>query len=167
MKFTLVPDFKFEKFSDVTVEFLTSAGLHFLILDIDNTLEPYENDVPGDSVKNWLSELSKCGIKCAFVSNNSRERVEIFNENLGFPAYYKAKKPFKKNIIKAMEALGAKKDETAVMGDQIFTDVWAARNAGVRAILLPPIRDKHDIFTKFKRFLERPIIKKYEKRNNR
>ena len=167
MKFTLVPDFKFEKFSDVTVEFLTSAGLRFLILDIDNTLEPYENDVPGESVKSWLSELSECGIKCAFVSNNSRERVEIFNENLGFPAYYKAKKPFKKNIIKAMEALGAKKDETAVMGDQIFTDVWAARNAGVRAILLPPIRDKRDIFTKFKRFLERPIIKKYEKRNNK
>ena len=50
------------------------------------------------------------------------------------------------------------------VGDQIFTDVWAARNSGVMAVLVPPINDKKDVFTKFKRLLERPILKKYEKR---
>ena len=51
-----------------------------------------------------------------------------------------------------------------MMGDQILTDVWAARNAGIRAILVPPIKDKRDPFTRFKRLLEKPIMKKYWKK---
>ena len=49
------------------------------------------------------------------------------------------------------------------MGDQILTDVWAAHNAGIRAILVPPINDRRDILTKFKRVLEKPIQKKYDR----
>ena len=51
------------------------------------------------------------------------------------------------------------------MGDQVFTDVWAARNAGIRVILVPPIKDKTDVFTKFKRLLERPVMRKYRKKH--
>ena len=66
-----------------------------------------------------------------------------------------------------MEKMGTDKNNTILMGDQIFTDVWAAHNAGIPAILVPPINDKRDIFTRFKRLLEKPILKKYEKRNNK
>ena len=66
-----------------------------------------------------------------------------------------------------MDALSSVREKTVIMGDQIFTDVWAAKNAGIRSILVSPIKDKRDIFTKFKRLLEKPILKKYEKRNNR
>ena len=62
--------------------------------------------------------------------------------------------------------MGILPEEAALMGDQIFTDVWAARNAGIRAILVPPIKDKRDILTRTKRLLEKPIIKKYKRRNN-
>jgi predicted HAD superfamily phosphohydrolase YqeG len=51
------------------------------------------------------------------------------------------------------------------MGDQVFTDVWAAHNAGIKAILVPPIKDKTDPFTKFKRLLEKPFLGKYDRRN--
>ena len=87
----------------------------------------------------------------------------MFNKDLGLPAYAKAKKPFKKRLKQAMADIGSSNDETVFMGDQIFTDVWAARNAGIRAILDPPIKDKTDAFTKFKRLLEKPILKKYRK----
>ena len=62
--------------------------------------------------------------------------------------------------------MGTNKSNTILMGDQIFTDVWAAHNTGIRAILVPPINDKKDILTRFKRLLEKPILKKYKKRNN-
>ena len=62
-----------------------------------------------------------------------------------------------------MNSIGTKREETIFMGDQILTDVWAAHNAGIRAILVSPINDKKDPFTKFKRLLEKPIIRKYEK----
>ena len=164
MKFTFVPEYIFENYAQVDADFLLSIGVRGIILDIDNTLEPYENATPGPEVLAWLNSLSEHGIKAAFVSNNDRERVELFNKEISLPAYYKAKKPLKKNLLRAMADLGTSPEETILMGDQIFTDVLCAHNAKIRAILLPPIKDKRDIFTRFKRLFEKPVIKKYEKR---
>ena len=163
---SLVPDYYFAVFSDASAEFLSELGVKGIVLDIDNTLEPYENPSPGEHVLRWFDELRAAGIKAAFVSNNGRERVELFNKELGLPSYYKAGKPFKKKVLMALSDMGVSRDEAILMGDQVFTDVWAARNAGIRAILLPPINDKRDILTKAKRLLEKPIIRKYKKRHN-
>ncbi len=167
MAFTLVPDYRFQTFGEITPEFLLSIGVRGVLLDIDNTLEPYENAVPSERVIAWLSALRENGIKAAIVSNNGRERVEIFNENLSLPAYYKAKKPFKKNLLKALSDIDCEPSGAIFIGDQVFTDVWAARNAKMRAILLAPIKDKTDIFTKFRRLLEKPILKKYERKKRK
>ena len=167
MKFTFVPEYRYNTFNEVTVDFLKSIGVKGIVLDIDNTLEPYEHPTPGEDVVSWLDSLRKNGISAAFVSNNDKERVELFNAELHLPAYYKAGKPFKKRIHMAIKDMGVLPEETVLMGDQVFTDVWAAHNAGIRAILVPPINDKRDIFTKFKRLLEKPILKKYEKRNGK
>ena len=165
MKFTLVPDYYFDTFDVADAKFLSSIGVKAILLDVDNTLEPYENPLPTEKVVEWFRELKEEGISAAIVSNNGKERIEFFNKDLSLPAYYKAKKPFKKNLLNAMADLGSTPEETIFMGDQIFTDVWAARNAGIRAILVPPIKDKTDFFTKFKRFLEKPIMKKYRKKH--
>ena len=167
MKLSLIPDFKFEKFNDVTAEFLASLGVKGILLDIDNTLEPYENALPGEHVLEWFRSLAALGIKCAFVSNNGRERVELFNSSLSYPAYYKAGKPFKKKLLVAMKEIGTDDTNTVFMGDQVFTDVLAAHLAGIKAILVDPIKDKTDPLTRFKRLLEKPVIRKYEKRNNK
>ena len=164
MKFTLVPEYKFEKFNDITPEFLSSLGVKGVLLDIDNTLEPYEHALPGEHVISWLNALSEYGIRTAIVSNNNRERVETFNKEIGMPAYAKAGKPFKKNLLRAMKDMGTDASDTVFIGDQILTDVWAAHNAGIIAILVPPINDKKDIFTRFKQLLEKPIQRKYDRR---
>lgn len=163
MKFTLVPEYRFERFNDVTVDFLMSIGIKGVLLDIDNTMEPYEHPVPGDHVIAWFDLLHKAGIKTAIVSNNEWERVNTFNKHLFMPAYAKAGKPFKKNLLRAMKDIETDREHTIFIGDQILTDVWAAHNAGIRAIIVQPINDKKDLFTKFKRLLERPILGKYEK----
>ena len=167
MKFTFVPEFYFNTFDMATADFLKSEGVKGIILDIDNTLEPYENALPGEHVIAWLNSLSENGIRAAIVSNNGKERVTLFNEKIGLPAYYKAKKPFKKNLLRAMADMGTGREETVLMGDQVFTDVWAAHNTGIRAILVPPINDKRDLLTRFKRLLEKPVLKKYNKRINK
>ena len=163
MKNKLVPDYCFHTFDAITPEFLLSIGIRGVLLDVDNTLEPYENPKPTEKVLTWLSSLRENGIKAAIVSNNGKDRIEAFNEELGLPYYYKAKKPFKKNLISAMADIGTDVDNTMFIGDQILTDVWAARNAKIRAALVPPIKDKTDAFTRFKRWLEKPILKKYKK----
>ena len=163
MGFTFVPEYRFPTFDAVSAEFLSSIGVRGVILDVDNTLEPYEHPVPGEHVTRWLHSLWERGIRTSIVSNNNRERIELFNENIGMPAYVNAGKPFKKNLIRAMNAMGTGKRDTILMGDQVFTDVWAAHNAGIKAILVPPINDKRDLLTRFKRWLERPVLRKYER----
>lgn len=164
MSLNFVPDYCFDKFNDISPEFLIKLGIKGIILDIDNTLEPYEHDDPGEHVIFWLESLKSAGINVAIVSNNNQARVERFNKNIKVPAFHKAKKPLKKNLIKAMELMGTDKSNTALLGDQVFTDVWAAHNAGIIAFLVPPINDKRDALTRFKRLLEKPFLKKYMRR---
>ena len=167
MSLKFVPDYRFTTFDEATADFLESIGVRGIILDIDNTLEPYENSTPGAHVLAWLDSLYARGIKTAIVSNNGRERVELFNKEIGMPAYSKSGKPFKKNLILAMNDMGTDRSNTVLMGDQVFTDVWAAHNAGIPAILVPPIKDKRDALTRFKRMLEKPVLRKYERRKNK
>ena len=159
MKLKFMPEYKFPTFDCASAQFLNSIGVKGIILDVDNTLEPYENPLPTDKVLKWFRELEEQGIKAAIVSNNNRERIELFNSKLRIPAYYKAGKPKKKNVLRAMSDIGTMPENTILMGDQVFTDVLAAHFSGIKAILVSPIRDKRDIFTKFKRLLEKPILK--------
>ena len=164
MTLNFVPEYYFQTFDEASSDFLKSKGICGIILDVDNTLEPYENAKPGESVLVWFNSLRAAGISFAIVSNNNGERIKLFAEGLNIPIYYKAKKPFAKNVLNAMHDMGTTKDNSLLMGDQVFTDVWAAHNAGISAILVPPIKDKKDIFTKFKRLLEKPILNKYYKK---
>ena len=167
MSLRFVPEYCFDTFDKASADFLVGIGVRAIILDVDNTLEPYENPKPSEKVLRWLDELRSVGISAAIVSNNNSERIDLFNKELGLVAFSKAGKPLKKRIVQAMAALGVDNTEAVFMGDQVFTDVWGAHNAGIRAILVNPIKDKRDIFTKFKRLLERPVIRKYKKKKQR
>lgn len=165
MSFRFVPEYYFETFDRADADFLLSIGIKGIILDVDNTLEPYENPKPGNHVIAWLDSLREHGIKVAIVSNNDAERIDLFNSEISLPAFSNSGKPSKKCLLLAMEAMGTTAENTILMGDQIFTDVWAAHNAHIPAILVPPINDKRDILTRFKRLLERPVLRRYGKRS--
>ena len=109
--------------------------------------------------------LAEAGIGIAFVSNNDWERVDRFNATLGVPAYAKSGKPFKKNLVRAMNDLGGTLETTVMLGDQLLTDALAGHNLGVKCLIVPPIRDKKNAFFRFKRWLEKPVVKKFKRRN--
>ena len=159
----LLPDYIFPTYKDVTVDFLKSIGIKALLIDIDNTLAPYEMPEPDDSIRAWFKCLTENGIKATLVSNNDRERVELFNATLGLPAYYKSGKPFAKNLKKAMADMGSDTSNTAMLGDQLLTDAAAGKHIGLRTIIVPPIRDKNNAFFRSKRAMEVKHIKKYVK----
>ena len=159
-----IPDYIFATYRDVTPEFLSGIGVRALLIDIDNTLAPYEVAEPDESIKSWFDALAAAGIKATLVSNNGRERVELFNRTLGLPAYYKSGKPFAKNLKRAMQNMGSDKSNSAMLGDQLLTDAAAGKHIGLRTIIVPPIKDKTNAFFRAKRALEVGSIKKYVKR---
>ena len=167
MKKNFIPDYLFASYADVRPDFLCSIGVRALLIDIDNTLAPYEVADADEAHIAWFSSLREAGIRCALISNNHPPRVERFNAKLGLDAYPDSHKPARKALDTAMARLGVDASETAVLGDQIFTDVWAGKRIGLRAILVPPIRDKKTLFFRFKRLLERPFLRAYRKREEK
>lgn len=163
----LSPDYYFSSYHEINPEFLKKNNIKTLMIDVDNTLAPYEQEEPDDMIMGWLDALRKNGIGFAFISNNTSDvRIKTFNKKIGAPAFANSKKPFaSKNINLALAELGGDIRTSAFLGDQIFTDVCAGKFSGMRAILVPPIKDKKNLFFKFKRTLEKPVLNHYFKKN--
>ena len=159
----LTPEYMFDSYRDVTPQFLSSLGIKALLIDIDNTLAPYEQSEPDESIIAWFASLEAAGIKAALISNNHPPRVELFNKKLGIDAYADSGKPGGKTLIKAMEKMGVSAAETAGLGDQLLTDTLAVHRLGMISMIVPPIKDKANAFFKFKRLLERRYVRKYRK----
>ena len=167
LNYLLTPDHVFDTYADVTPEFLGSIGISALLIDIDNTLAPYEQDLPDENIIHWFEELKSVGIQSALISNNHAERVELFNSRLGLLAYADSGKPGSKTIKLAMSKMGVDASVTAGLGDQLLTDTLAVHRLGMISIIVPPINDKRTLFFRFKRWLERPFMAKYRKREAR
>ena len=141
MAFSLIPQGFYPSFTALEPAALAAKGIKLVLADLDNTLVPYKVPVPNEQVVAWKNALEAQGIQL-FILSNSRKpgRAQRFAEALGVPFQGHSGKPKKKGYLKAMERMGAKPHETVMVGDQIFTDILGANNAGVTPLLVRPIR---------------------------
>ena len=163
----LMPDFTLGSFEELTPSLLKKLGARAVISDIDNTLATYDDLDPPEPVVKWINTLREAEISVTLVSNNRKRRVDRFNSTLCCNAYPNVKKPSIKYIIAAMNDMNSSPDETVFLGDQLLTDSLAAHRAGIRSVIVPPIKDKTSLFFRIKRAIERPYMKKYEKISGR
>ena len=134
-------DFVADSIYDISVEGLARRGIKLLLADLDNTLVPYGVPLPDQALENWRDELYAYGITLFILSNNRKEsRPRVFSEGLEVPFIGHAAKPWKKSFYKAMEQMRVTPEQTAIVGDQIFTDVLGGNRVGVTTILVKPIR---------------------------
>ena len=154
-----------DKLNDAHVipfEKLYEEGYRGVIFDIDNTLVPH--GAPADDrAKKLFGRLKEIGFTSCLISNNRESRVEMFNRDIGTKYIYNAHKPSVRNYIKAMEIMGTDRSNTLFVGDQLFTDVWGAKRAGIYNILVRPIHPKEEIQIVLKRFLEGIVLYFYKK----
>ena len=54
--------------------------------------------------------------------------------------------------------MGTKTAATLFVGDQLFTDVWGAKRAGISNILVKPIHPREEMQIVLKRYLERIVL---------
>ena len=165
VNYLLTPDYIFPTFADITPEFLLSNGIKALVIDVDNTLAPYEQELPDQKTIDWFKNLAENGIKAALISNNKPERIEKYNALLALPAYPDSKKPSTKAILRAIEQMGVTVEVTAGLGDQLLTDTLAVHRLDMISLIVPPIKDKKTPFFRFKRLLEKPFIARYYKKS--
>jgi uncharacterized protein len=156
----LIPHFRVQSVLELTVEWLRKREIDSLLLDVDCTLKRYrDTDVQAD-VAAWLNTIKTSGIGCCIVSNGRDRRIKHFADKLGLPFVSKAIKPLPIGIHRAIRTMEFRPDRTAIVGDQVFTDVLAGRLAGIKCILVSPIHPEEEPwFTRIKRSPERIWLK--------
>ncbi|AKL95268.1 HAD superfamily (subfamily IIIA) phosphatase [Clostridium aceticum] len=158
MKF-LTPDLYVESILHLDLEKLKARNIKGLIIDIDNTLVAWDIKYASEEAKQWLLSLKEEGFEVCLVSNNTEDRVVTFNEKLQLPAIHRATKPRRGAFKKAMENMGTTVHNTAVIGDQIFTDVLGGNRMGLFTVLVVPIESKEFWWTTLVRKVERHVLK--------
>ena len=157
------PDDWVDSAYQIDYEKIYDRGYRGLIFDIDNTLVPH--GAPADERAIALfARLKNLGFSCCLLSNNQMERVSSLNEPIQVFFIENAHKPSAKNYRRAMEMMGTDERTTLFIGDQLFTDVYGAKRAGIRTVLVRPIHPKEEIQIVFKRYLERIVLFFYKRK---
>ena len=90
----------------------------------------------------------------------------MFNKDIKVNYIYNAHKPSRSGYERAMKLMGTTAENTVFIGDQLFTDIYGAKRAGIRNILVSPIHPKEEIQIVFKRKLEKIVLYFYKKQKN-
>lgn len=160
------PDEYLDSAYEINYEGLYKKGYRGIIFDIDNTLVPHGAPADERSIA-LFGRLREIGFESILLSNNKEPRVKMFNDAVHSRYIYKAGKPSPKNYVKAMELMGTTPATTMFVGDQLFTDVWGAKKAGIRTWLVKPIHPKEEIQIVLKRRLEWIVLFFYKRTRGR
>ena len=154
----------FYRVTDITAEFLHNNGIKGLALDADNTLSEHHSQTAHDGVEQWLRDMEGAGIKLKMVSNARGRRVVPFANKLGLTFTSTALKPLPFGFWRAAKSMGLKVKEIGAVGDQLFTDMMGANLAGVKPLLVTPIKEEAGASFRLRRRIEKPLIKRYKEK---
>ena len=141
MGFSLIPDEVYASIYDIDGAVLARRGITLLLADLDNTLAKYGQPEPDPALLAWKGDLAAAGVDLFLLSNSRKpRRAEHFAKALGIPFLGHAGKPKSGGYLRAMERMGRTSAQTAMVGDQIFTDILGAKRTGMLALMVEPIQ---------------------------
>jgi HAD superfamily phosphatase (TIGR01668 family) len=142
----------------INLERLKARGIVGLVVDLDNTLVAWNNDRASRDLERWVQQVKRQGFRLCLVSNNFPARVHRFGERLDVPAVPKAAKPRRRAFLQAMRMMGTDPASTAVIGDQVFTDVLGGNRLHCYTILVLPLNEREYWTTRLVRRVERLVL---------
>ncbi|MBQ7288107.1 MAG: YqeG family HAD IIIA-type phosphatase [Clostridia bacterium] len=156
----LKPKFRFYRVTEITPAFLQQNGIKGLLLDVDNTLSTDNGQELLTGLREWIAEMQDNGIRLTVISNAAKKRLIPFAGKIGMQFVHRAAKPLFWGYLMGAHRLGLKKKETAMVGDQLFTDILGANLIGMPSILVEPILLETGKSFVIRRRLEKKILKK-------
>ena len=155
----LRPNFIVDKVSEVTPGFLRERGIRAVMVDLDDTLVAGGATTLDPTFTSWLDALKAARLPVLILSNGSSQRVAQWSQNLGVLGLSLVGKPFTFAFRRGLQHLGSKAGETAMIGDQLFTDVLGANLVGMTSILVTPLSPGKLLHTRLLRHLETHILR--------
>ena len=163
----LFPNYRFDCITQIHRKWLKQKEIYAILLDVDCTLKYYRSTTVLPEIATWLERKQKQGFQFCLLSNGRQHRIRLMAEELGLPFLAPAYKPFPSSCQRAMRMLYLDPQYTALIGDQVFTDVVAANLAGIRSILVKPLRPQEEpLFARVKRPFERLVLNLHEKKTS-
>ena len=162
----LTPSRVVESLSELDPSVLKEQGIAAIITDLDNTLVPWQHYEIMPGVIEWLAKLEVAGIKICIASNTIHtERLKQLADTMNIPFVDRVQKPRTGGFLRAMKLMGSNVGNTAVFGDQLFTDILAGNRLKLHTILLrPPLSKEEFISTQLVRYVENGVIRKLRER---
>jgi len=154
----LAPRYRVAAVTQLSPRLLRAWGIGALMLDLDNTLVAWAESVPPQGVGDWVAELRRSGIPACVVSNSYSSRTRAVAEALGLPVAQGRFKPSAAKLRHALRILGTPPACTAMVGDQLFTDVLAGNRLGVPTILTAPLNPREPLRIRPIRAIERRVL---------
>lgn len=148
---------------EINYKKLKEMGKKYLFFDLDNTLISYLEKMPTSDNKKLFNKLKKMGFTCFIFSNSPKERLIPFEKELDVKVFTGSMKPLKKAYKKVLNLYD--KDKCVFIGDQIMTDVIGAKRNGLYVVFLDRLNEHEPIYTKFWRFFEYFILKRFKRKN--
>lgn len=122
-------------------EIVRQNKLKGLILDVDDTLVSMRQSHASEDVLAWVTQVRRVADIWLVSNNLSQRRIGRIAHSLDLPYLLGAKKPSRKKLRQAIDAMDLRPQEVAMVGDRLFTDVLAGNRLGLFTILVEPMVD--------------------------
>ena len=156
----LKPKFIFNNFLEITPDFLLKNNIKALLLDVDNTLTyAHKSKTLRKGAEAWFELMRENNITLIVLSNAKINRAKEFGKSIGLEVIGMSAKPLPFGYIRAIRKLKVKRNEIAMVGDQIFTDTLGANLVGIKSILVTDITPEETLSFRIRRKLECKIVK--------
>ena len=147
---------------------LKEQGIQGVILDLDNTLVSWAREDLSKEILDWIQSLRDNNLNFCLLSNSViSKRVDRVAQVFGCTNIRKARKPSRDGFHRAMKTMNTVSSSTAIIGDQMFTDIWGGNRVGIYTIMVKPMSRGEFIYTRYvSRPPERILLKYFKKRGH-
>ena len=156
------PKLRLKNIYELTPEYLKNLKIKGIIIDFDNTLLSRKKLSLTPALKKWLKIFQEQKFKICIVSNSYSKPKRKIAESLNIPTIWRALKPKRKAFKKAIKMFKLCPKQTAVIGDQVFTDIFGGNRLGLYTILVAPINKHESIGMRIIRYFEKLILQKHK-----
>lgn len=145
---------------DIDFQELWENNIRYVMLDLDNTLIPYDETDPTDKIHKLFADLKAIGFGVYIISNNQKNRVKSFAKQVDVKYVYDARKPYRLGFRRAIMYANFPNPETCcLVGDQFMTDVLGGNRMNFHTIVVDTLkRSGEKWFTKISKHIERRIL---------
>jgi uncharacterized protein len=154
----LAPDLYYTGVLAIDLDELKLRSVDTLLIDLDNTLAPRDTHEVRQEMRDWVRHARSAGFRLCIVSNNWHGYVAALAASLDLPLVPRAAKPLPGGFRRAMRVLDATPAGTAVIGDQLFTDVLGGNLVGATTVLVVPLSRSDLPHTLLLRLIEARIL---------